>query len=203
MSVWKRKDHYNFFKNFEQPFTGVTTEINCTKAYNYCKAHGVPFFLFYLYKAHLSVNHIKEFRLRIEENEVFEYDQVAGAVTVLRGDETFGFAYFDYKRDFKEFKAETGKAIDLEKKSQGLTPLPGLNGIIHYSVLPMIRINGMQHAQQLSTQDSVPKIVFGKFDMRNSQVFLPISVHVNHAVCDGLHISQFIAHFQWQMELNY
>lgn len=202
LSIWKRRDHYNFFRKFEQPFTGISTEINCTEAYHYCKTYNVPFFLFYLYKAHLAVNHIKEFRYRIEDNEVFEYHKVSGAVTILRPDETFGFAYFDDQPDFNHFIQSTRHAIELEKHASGLTARAGLNAVIHYSVLPLIKFNGMQHAQMLSSEDCVPKIVFGKFDFRNSQVFLPVSVHVHHALCDGLHIGKFIEKFQSEMELG-
>lgn len=29
---WNRKDHYHFFKDFEEPFFGITVNIDCTKA---------------------------------------------------------------------------------------------------------------------------------------------------------------------------
>lgn len=199
---WKRRDHYNFFRKFDQPFFGVNTEINCTKAYQYCKTYHAPFFMFYLYKAHLAVNHIQEFRYRIEDNEVFDYHEVSGSITVLRKDETFGFAYFDHQCNFKDFMQATRNSIELEKNSSGLNPKAGLNGLIHYSVLPLIKFSAMQHAQISGTNDCIPKIVFGKLDFRNGQVFLPISIHMHHALCDGLHLSRFIEYFQKQMELN-
>ncbi|MET4138294.1 CatA-like O-acetyltransferase [Pedobacter sp. UYP1] len=202
LANWKRKDHYNFFRKFDQPFFGISTELNCTLAYQYCKTYHTNFFMFYLYKAHLAVNHIPEFRYRIEDNEVFEYHQVSGSVTVLRKDETFGFAYFDHRRDFSDFMPATRNSIELEKNSSGLDPKAGSNGVIHYSVLPLIKFSGMQHAQILGTKDSVPKIAFGKLDFRDGQVFLPLSIHVHHALCDGLHLSRFIEYFQKQLELN-
>lgn len=202
LANWKRRDHYNFFRKFDQPFFGISTEINCTKAYQYCKAYHVSFFVFYLYKAHSAVNHIQEFRYRIEDNEVFEYHEVSGSITVLRKDETFGFAYFEQQPNFDQFMQETRNSIELEKNLSGLKLKSQSNGIIHYSVLPLIKFNGMQHAQVLGANDCIPKIVFGKLDFRNGQVFLPLSIHVHHALCDGLHIGRFIEYFQKQMEFD-
>lgn len=202
ISEWKRKDHYQFFRQFEQPFFGISTEMNCSKAYAYCKAYGVSFFLFYLHKSLLAANRVKEFRYRIEQEEVYEYERISGSITVLRRDETFGFAYFDYQTNFTAFAGTVKQAIDREKTEKGLKPDFNLNSLIHYSVLPGIGFASLQHAQLLSSGDSVPKIVFGKLAHRNGQVFLPVSVHVHHALCDGLHVTRFLENYQKYLELE-
>jgi chloramphenicol O-acetyltransferase type A len=42
---WVRKDHFNFFIQFEEPFFGVTVDIDCTKAYDTAKQTGSSFFI--------------------------------------------------------------------------------------------------------------------------------------------------------------
>lgn len=202
LSTWKRKDHYAFFGLFEQPFWGLTTEINCTSAYNYCKMAGVNFFLYYLHKSLYAANSVKQFRQRIERDGPVEYSSISGSVTVSRTDQTFGFAYFDYYPEFKEFAAGAGEALRQEKMNSGLRPAPALDSIIHYSVLTGIRFTSVQHAQRLGVADSVPKIVFGKLSEENGRVLLPISVHVHHGLVDGLHVDQFIQLFQEKMEVR-
>jgi len=202
LSTWKRKDHYAFFGQFEQPFWGITTEINCTSAYNYCKMAGVNFFLYYLHKSLYAANSVQQFRQRIERDGPVEYSSISGSVTVSRTDQTFGFAYFDYHSEFKEFAAEAGEALRQEKMNSGLRPAPALDSIIHYSVLTGIRFTSVQHAQRLGVVDSVPKIVFGKLSEVNGRVLLPISVHVHHGLVDGLHVDQFIQLFQEKMEVK-
>lgn len=202
INCWKRKDHYNFFKNFEQPFFGITTAINCTEAYAYCKAYQIPFFLYYLHKSLLAVNQVKEFRYRIENNEVVEYTHISGSITVLRKDETFGFAYFNYEPYFKTFANNAKSAINLEKSGGGLRLKANCTDLIHYSVLPGINFSSMQHAQMFSGGDTVPKIVFGKMIVENGEVLLPLSVHVNHALCDGFHVSKFLDIYQRQMQIT-
>jgi len=202
ISCWKRKEHYNFFKRFEQPFFGITATINCTEAYTYCKAYNVSFFLYYLHKSLLAVNQVKEFRYRIEQDEVIEYSHICGSITVLRNDETFGFAYFDHEQNFKTFASNTNAMISAEKIASRLTLKSNLNSLIHYSVLPGINFSSMQHAQMLSSGDSVPKIVFGRLSFEDERVLLPVSVHVNHALCDGLHLSKFFNIYQDLMQVT-
>jgi len=49
LESWERKDHFNFFTQFEEPFFGVCVYINCTAAYTIAKESGSSFFLYYLY----------------------------------------------------------------------------------------------------------------------------------------------------------
>jgi chloramphenicol O-acetyltransferase type A len=120
----------------------------------------------------------------------------------LRKDGTFGFAYFSYHPEFKTFIEEAKETIKLEKMAVGLKLKPNTNNLIHYSVLPGIEFSSMQHAQMISAGDSVPKIVFGKIIFKDGQVLLPISVHVNHAVCDGLHVSKFLEEYGRRMRIT-
>ena len=198
---WKRSHHYNFFKNFEQPFFGVCTEINCTAAYNYCKAYRQSFLMYYLHKSLLAANQVKEFKYRMKGGGVVEYHQISGSITVLRNDETFGFAYFDYTTNFGEFARQARQVIDAEKLAAGEELKFGPDSVIHYSILPDIKFTSMQHAQMLTANDSVPKVVFGKLDFRDGQAWLPVSVHVHHALCDGFHVGQFIKAYQLLMEV--
>lgn len=150
----------------------------------------------------VAVNQVKEFRYRIEQNEVFEYEQISGSITVLRKNETFGFAYFDYYQNFEIFKTKTKAAVNLEKMENGLRLKPGVNNLIHYSVLPDINFSSMQHAQMMTATDSVPKIVFGKLKCLNGQILLPVSVHLHHALCDGLHVSNFLNIYNREMQIT-
>ena len=37
INSWNRKDHYNFFKNFDEPFYGIVANVDSTFAYNKAK----------------------------------------------------------------------------------------------------------------------------------------------------------------------
>lgn len=201
-ATWNRREHFAFFENFEQPFWGVTTAVDCTDAYQHCKQNNIPFFAFYLHKSLLAANRIKEFRYRIEGEDVVEYREISGSVTVLREDETFGFANFKYNSNFQLFRADVEESLSNEKKQFGLKPDFDLISLIHYSILPLVQFTSFQHAQKLGTKHSVPQIVFGRFHLSEGRVKLPVSVHVHHALCDGIHVGKFIAEFEKLLALQ-
>ncbi len=58
IATWDRKEHFHFFKQFEEPFFGICTEVDCTLAYQQAKALQTSFFLYYLHKSIVAVNHV-------------------------------------------------------------------------------------------------------------------------------------------------
>ncbi|QNL48240.1 chloramphenicol acetyltransferase [Olivibacter sp. SDN3] len=198
---WKRRAHFDFFKSFEKPLWGVTTQLNCTKAFAFCQANGVSFFYYYLYKSLCAVNNVEAFRLRIAGDRLLKYREIGGSVTVLRYDETFGFAYFELYNDFGAFETRLKRQIVCEKQSTGLQTDPNKPAVVHYSVMPYLSFTQIDHAQYNLREDCIPKITFGQYVKQGQQLFLPMSVHVHHALCDGLDVGKFIAQFQRYLEI--
>ena len=62
---WPRKEHFHFFKQFEEPFFGVCIPIDCSVAYQKAKENKHSFFISYLHKALVAANRIECFRYRI------------------------------------------------------------------------------------------------------------------------------------------
>lgn len=52
---WNRKEHFEFFSKFEEPFFGIVSEVDCTKTLNFSKQHSISFFAYYLHKALIEV----------------------------------------------------------------------------------------------------------------------------------------------------
>jgi len=91
LATWNRKEHFAFFSTFEEPFFGLTTQLDCENAYHKAKSLGIPFSTYYLHKTLIAVNENKAFRLRIEGDEVVEFLEIHGSPTVLRADRHLGF----------------------------------------------------------------------------------------------------------------
>lgn len=196
IDTWVRKEHFNFFKNFEEPFYGVVVNIDCTAAYRFAKNNGVSFFLYYLHKSLSAANNIEPFKYRIYGDDVFVYDQINAGPTIGRDNGTFGFSYMDFHRSFEDF--ETGAKKEIERVQSTTTLFaPKLDDdIIHFSSLPWINFTSLSHARSFSFPDSCPKISFGKMTENDGKLTMPVSVHVHHALIDGLHVGQFIDQFQ-------
>lgn len=196
---WARKDHFNFFNQFDEPFFGVTVDIDCTIAYQKCKKEGMGFFLYYLHQSLAAANSVENFRFRIEDNQIYIYDQVNASAVINRADNSFGFSYIDYFTDFKKFETAAQIEIESVRNSPGLN-LKGNNAnVIHISAMPFLKFTSLSHARSFSFKDSCPKFSFGKMTEVNGIKSMPISIHVNHALADGYHVGLFVDEFQTRM----
>lgn len=196
ISCWIRKDHYEFFSQFTEPFFGVTVSIDCTIAYQHAKKNNLSFFLFYLYQALKAGNAIENFRYRIIDKKVYLFDHINASPTVHRPDGTFGFSYIDFNEDEALFYANAKMIIEEVKNSKGLVPAVSGENVIHFSAVPWIRFTSVSHARSFTFPDSCPKISFGKMTEENGKKMMPLSVHVHHALADGYHVGLFIDKFQ-------
>jgi len=196
LATWKRREHFEVFKNFDEPLFGITVKVECSNAYLKSKELGYPFSLYYLYLSLKAVNEIEEFRYRIEGNKVFCYDRVDAGPTIFREDETYGCGYLKYYENIAEFMTQAKTEVERVKAERGLKfPVSGEN-IIHYSTIPWADFTAINHARRLDIGRSIPKITFGKMTQEGKNRWIPVDIHANHAVMDGFHVGKFIALFQ-------
>jgi len=195
-SNWQRKSHFDFFKEFDEPFFGITAEVDCTDAYKAAKEAKSSFFLYYLHKSLIAVNEIEEFRYRITGDEVFVYDEVGASATITRPDGTFGFSYIKYARDFNVFEEGARAEIKRVKADNQLIPATSSENVIHYSSIPWVKFTSVSHARKFNGVDSIPKISFGKMSKNREGANMPVSVHVHHALMDGFHVGKYFTYFE-------
>lgn len=196
INTWDRRDHFNFFNSFEEPFFGVTVDIDCTKAYQKAKELGVSFFQFYLHKSLVAANEITPFRYRIVDNEVWVYDQVNASAVINRPNGTFGFSYISYHPDFEVFAHGAALEIDRVKQSTGLIPASSGDNVIHCSAMPWLNFKSLSHARSFAFKDSCPKFSFGMLRNEGEKKVMAMAIHVNHALMDGYHVSLFVNQYQ-------
>jgi len=198
LESWPRKSHFDFFKGYDNPFYNICATVDVTKILDHSRAdHGPSFFLATLYLSLKTINEIREFRMRIEGSDVIVHEIVHAGSTVLLDDETFAFAYFDYCDDFETFSRQASVVIEKTKSGYGgLEDKPKRHDLIHYTVIPWITFTGFSHARRWGTTDSIPKIVFGRYQKQAETIRMPVSVEVHHSLVDGLHVGRFFQRFQ-------
>lgn len=199
---WKRKEHFQFFSKFEEPFFGVTINIDPTLAYQQAKEKGNSFFLYYLYRSLKAANEIENFRYRIIDKEVYLFDQINASATVNRPDETFGFSYMDYDKNEEMFYQKAKEEIVRVQQSKGLIPAGSGENVIHFSAVPWLDFTSLSHARSFTFPDSCPKISFGKITENNGKKLMSVSIHAHHGLMDGFHIGLFAEKFQELMNEN-
>lgn len=197
LDTWARREHFEFFRSFELPFFNICAELDVTALHELCSRDGGPsFFVASIFLSQRAVNDVEEFRYRIRGDVVVEHDTVDAGSTVLLPDDSFAFAYFEYRADFSDFERHARHVLARRKRLRGMHPEPERDDLIHYSVIPWIAFTSFKHARKLGLDDSIPKIVLGKHHASGDRRVMPISVEVHHSLMDGLHLGRYLGRFQ-------
>lgn len=190
---WNRKEHFYHYINFEDPYFGITTNIEVTNLYKVAKQKGESIFIHYFYQVMLACNTIKEFKYRIESDAVVCYDSVQASSTIGRKDGTFGFCSFPFVADFEAFKKQCELEIEVIQNSTGLyVNSENRQDIIHFSPVPWIQFTEMKHPMYVNKGGSVPRVSTGKYFKEGEKIMMPISISANHGLMDGYHVNQFL-----------
>lgn len=198
---WNRKEHYEFFSRMASPMFGIVTEVECTEAYERSLDLKCSFFSCYLHASMVAVNSIKELKYRIVDDQVIEFDNIHAGTTIGREDGTFGFAFITYSRSFDNFHSKLKREIQAVRSSSGLR----LNNddlkkdLIRHSTFPWNSFTGILHPTNFDNKESVPKITFGKYAVREGRKCLPVSIEAHHGLVDGLHLAKYLEEFQKQL----
>lgn len=201
IGTWARKEHFNFFKDLDEPFYGVCVAIDCTKAYRYAKQKGISFNLYLFYQALKATLKVEPLRYRIEGDGVVIYDTLNAGPTIARPNGTFGYGYMEYYASLEEFIAEANKIVEEVAGRTDLKP-SAMENMIRFSTLPWIDFTSISHATSFSYRHSCPSISFGKMAEKDGKRSMPMSIHVHHALVDGIHVGQYIDHFQELLNEN-
>lgn len=193
IAQWNRKEHFEHFSAFDDPFFGVTVNVECTRSYQEAKSKGISFSLLILHRIITAACKVEEFRYRIEEDKVVCYDSLFPEATVGRTDHTFSFAAFEYDPDELIFISKAKVEMERLQQTAGLNKEGTFHpNAIHYSAVPWLTFTDMKHPAHMRSGDSVPKISTGKFFREGDKLLLPVSVTCHHGLMDGYHIAQFI-----------
>lgn len=193
---WKRKDHYNYFKQLDYPHFNICGNLDITNFYKHIKENELPFFISVLYASTKTANSIKEFRFRIREDNVIEHETVNPSFTVITEGEVFSFCTSNFIEKFKDFKNNTLKEIEMVKNNISIEDEPGRDDLLYVTSIPWVSFTNITHPIQMNPVDSIPRISWGKYFEEGNKIKLPISVQAHHALVDGIHVGQFFNGFQ-------
>jgi chloramphenicol O-acetyltransferase type A len=195
---WKRREHYELFRRYRQPFFSVCVDVDATRLWRRCQsAGGPPFFLSSLFLMLRAANATEAFRLRLRKRGVWRHESLAVGPTLLKPDHTFTFTRIEPAATLKRFIASGRKAMAESRASKELDPNPGDDDIVYHSALPWLRFTAFTNA--IGGGDSIPRIVFGQCAKEGRRFLMPMSVEVHHAVVDGLDVARFVERFETEL----
>ena len=195
---WNRHKLYNHFLGLKDPYFGVTIPFDVTKAYEYAKDNTISFFVKYLHDCLKAINKVDNFRYRIIDGQVIDFEVIHASATIARPDHTYGFSFIEYDKDLEIFLNRFKKEKQRILSSDDLYPPVNGQDCIHCSAMPWFTFTG--HKEPTSGElQSIPQLAFSKFEKRDNRLIMNVSIHVNHALVDGYHVGLFAEEFQFYL----
>lgn len=189
---WSRRHLFRLFKDYDDPFINVCADVDVTPLLSFVRGRGLSLFVAYHYLSTKTANELEPFRYRLHGERVVVHERVDAGAIVLLPDDSFTFVYFDFTEDFGAFH-ETAAAL-VERARVEPPPLDARDDrddLIYHSVIPWVSFTSISHARHSRLRNGIPKVTFGKYREAGGRTLMPVSVEVNHALMDGLHVGRF------------
>lgn len=208
------------FRDFEQPFFSLCVRCDVThlKAALARRPGGGRLSLALHHQALRLANEQTPFRMRLQgqgdDSKVLVYERVDASTTVLRADESFGFAILRWQPSYRQFEQVSAAALaevmaappNLSEPTQSeMDAAPGAATyaapLMYFTTLPWAHFSSFGHARRGHGQaDSTPRVAFGRIDVEGAgpqaRHWLPVALDVHHALMDGLHAGRWLQAFE-------
>lgn len=199
MDTYKRKSHFEYFNQLAYPYVGITVNVNITEWIGAVKANKLPFFLAFCYCVSHAANRVPEFRQRIMDGKIVEYDFCKTSHTVALEDGTYCYCTLDARLPFGEYLPYAVQAQEAAKAFRRVEDdADEVDGMLFISTLPWLSYVSFIQPTPIPA-DSNPRITWGRYFTQGDEILMPVSVLCHHALVDGLHISQFYQCLEEQM----
>lgn len=196
---YPRREHFEYFSAVPDPYAGVTVPVDVTQFLAACKGAGLPFFLSFLYCAGRAANAVPQLRQRILEGRPVEFAACDTSHTVLREDGTYSYCRLDCTRPFGEFLPAARAAQEGARLHGGLDDGEDGVSLLFVSTLPWVGYTALRQPVPVPA-DSNPRLTWGKYGQEGGRTVLPVTLLVNHALVDGVHMGQFYAALDQELD---
>ena len=197
---WNRKEIYEYFKEFADPFFNLTANLDVTELYHFCKKHRLSFSVANLFYSLQTVNEIRELRIRLKDDQLVEFKKIHATMTIAQSDETFSFCYFEMTDNVFEFNEAGRTAVEKYTKLKTFAVERERVDLIYSSVIPWVSFTSFKHAGRLNNKFTIPRMVWGKMFDDAGRKKMPHSVEVHHAIADGFHVGKYFVALQEKLD---
>ena len=189
IATWSRREIYEAFSPYSNPFYAVAFNIEIQNLYRFCKENGVGVYHAMIWCVTRAVNSVPAFRQRIVEGRIVEYDRTFPSYTFLKkGEDAFKICTLSAEEDIIGFDRRARLAEASQTTMFGDYDLPS-EPLIYLSCLPWIETTGITSERDMNIDDCIPRISWGKFRRNpDGTITQNIAVDTNHRLVDGYHI---------------
>lgn len=198
LEKWERTEIFNHYIAQQTSFS-MTKDIDITQLYSYLKKQKHSFYLGFIYLVTTIANQDTHFKMSFNsKGQVGYWETLSPMYTIFdKKTELFSALATEYLPEFNVFKANYLSDLATFSNSGKLFPQKVLpENVLNISMIPWTSFTGFNLNVGNSEPYLLPIITGGKFTFLDNKVFLPVSLQVHHAVCDGFHAANFFNTFE-------
>lgn len=192
LDTWARKEHFEHYFHQVPCTYSMTTKLDITPLIG-AKERLYPAMLYRIAKA---VNQYQEFRMDLgPDGTLGFYTEMHPCYTIFHRDsETFSNLWTEYTDDYEAFCRAYQQDLKQFGSCKDMMAKPDVPvNTFPVSMVPWESFEGFNLNLQNGYRYLPPIFTMGKYQRDERGVWLPLSIQVNHAVCDGFHVCRFIA----------
>ena len=192
---WTRKEYFDHYFDNTPCTYSMTVKLDISKL----KKDGKKLYPTLLYGVTTILNRHEEFRTALDKNgQVGVFSEMLPCYTIFHKEtETFSSIWTEFTADYTEFLQNYQKDIDAygERKGMFAKPNPPEN-TFPVSMIPWTSFEGFNLNLKKGYDYLLPIFTFGKYYEDGGKYYIPLSIQVHHAVCDGFHVCRFLDELQ-------
>lgn len=201
LDSWARREHFEHY-HAQVPCTySMTTKLDITALVE-AKVRLYPAMLYLLTRA---VNRFPEFRMDFDsEGKLGVYGEMNPCYTIFHRDsETFSNLWTEYTEDYPAFCRAYERDLEQFGGNKSMMAKPGVPAnTFPVSMIPWESFDGFNLNLEKGYGYLLPIFTMGRYSENNGRYLLPLSIQVNHAVCDGFHVCRFISALREMIDGN-
>ena len=204
---WERRENWLFMSDFANSWYSITSEVDCTKAFEESKNNHTSFFIKYLYALLRAANEVKEFGYRTDGEGVVWFDKIGATVPIAVSGKTFYTVLIPYIEDYAAFYdkvKEISNHIPEDGDPYGVNRKlieTGETGVINISATPKLYFTSMTYTfHKPGLGSDWPLLNVGKVVEREGRRVMPIGIYVDHSFIDGSNLSDYLERVQRYLE---
>ncbi|MFB4158884.1 CatA-like O-acetyltransferase [Geomicrobium sp. JSM 1781026] len=198
MEQWHRKEYFNHYTKQQTSFS-MTVDVNVQTLRGAAKQYGFPFYPAFIYAVTKAINEQQAFRMTMQDGELGYWDTVEPIYTVFdEREHSFSNIWTRRRaRSFPSFHEAYVQDVYAHSKKGVMfpkTPIP--ENVFPLSMIPWVTYSSFQLHVGNAGNYLAPIVTAGRYEEREHQLFMPVSLHVHHGVADGYHAATFFTDLQ-------
>ncbi|KAA6451218.1 type A chloramphenicol O-acetyltransferase [Bacillus swezeyi] len=195
---WNRKPYFEHYMKEGKCSFSITANVNITVLLEVLRQKNIKLYPAFIYMVSRIVHSYSEFRTSFNEKGQLGYwDQMNPCYTIFhQEDQTFSAVWTEYSNRFSRFYHNYLKDMEQFGDKKGLWAKENIPAnVFSVSSIPWVALTSF-NLNLARSGHLLPIITNGKFFSDGKETFLPVSLQVHHAVCDGYHAGVFMNDLQ-------